>query len=174
MKTLGTNPKKNEERMEPAGIALFGSRPRDPIFEFTEEASTGKENERISKDVRKFAFDTTTEVVSKGSSNDNNKDDEEKPDKTKYEEKPDKTKRYKTRKEPQIGGPVESENLINIADGTEIIDFTKKWEGVSSGGKNEEEKEEGGLITTWKEIRTAAGALPQKIRTIIVPLHKVF
>ena len=172
MKTVGTNPKKSEERMESAGVALFGSRPRDPIFEFTEEGSTGKENERISKDVQKFALDTKTEIASKEASYDNN-DDEEKADKTKYKEKPDKTKRYKTRKEPQIGGPVESENLINIANGTEIIDFTKKWEGVSSGGKNEE-KEDGGLITTWKEIRTAAGALPQKIRTIIVPLHKVF
>ena len=61
--------------------------------------------------------------------------------------------------------------MINIADDTEIIDLTKKVvDGSANGGKKEEE---GGLITTWKEIRTAAGALPQKIRTIIVPLHKV-
>ena len=170
MKTLGTNPKKSEERTETAGIALFGSRPRDPIFEFTEEGSIEEEKERISKDVQKFAFDTTTEVANKEAPDDNI-DDEEKPDKTKHEEKPDKTKPYKTSKELQKSVP---ENLINIADDTEIIDFTKKWEGASQGGKKEKEKkEEGGLITTWKEIRTAAGALPQKIRTIIVPLHKV-
>merc|ERR550517_128101 len=64
---------------------------------------------------------------------------------------------------------------MNIADDTEIIDFTKKWEGASDGSPNGGKKEEeAGLITTWKEIRTAAGALPQKIRTIIVPLHKAY
>ena len=93
-------------------------------------------------------------------SDDDDNDDEGKPD-----------NHNKTRKEPQKSGPVESENLINIADDTEIFDLTKKTVGGSRSGVEKEEK--GGLITTWKEIRTAAGALPQKIRTIIVPLHKV-
>ena len=56
-------------------------------------------------------------------------------------------------------------------DKDSIFNLTKKVvDGSPNGGKKEKE---GGLITTWKEIRTAAGALPQKIRTIIVPLHKV-
>ena len=157
MNSHKTNPEKSQERTESAGIVLFGSRPRDPIFEFTEEGSTGKENERVSKDVQKLTFDMTTEAESKEVSEDNNNKDKEKPDKTKH---------YKTRKEPQISDPIEAENLINITDDTEIFDLTKK----AAGGKK---KEKGGLVTTWKEIRTAAGALPQQIRTIIVPLHKV-
>ena len=150
MATLGT--KKPKERTETAGIALFGSHPRDPVFDFIEEGSL--EKERISKDLQKLVFDTRTEEAG------DNKEDE----------KPDKRKHYKTRKEPQRSDPVESENMINIADDTEIVDLTKKGVGWSSGGK---EEKGGGLITTWKEIRTAAGTLPQKIRTIIVPLHKV-
>ena len=161
MNTHGTNPEKSKERTESAGIVLFGSRPRDPIFEFTEEGSTGKENEIVSKDVQKLTFETRTEVASKEASKDNNNKDKEKSDKTKY---------YKTRKEPQQSDPIESENLINISDDTEIFDLTKKAVGRPTGGNK---KEKGGLVTTWKEIRTAAGALPQQIRTIIVPLHKV-
>ena len=138
---------------------MFGSRPRDPIFEFTEEGSIGKENERVSKDVHKLTLDTTADVASKEASEDNNHNGKE---------KSAKTKDYKTRKEPQKSLPVESENLINISDDTEIFDLTKKV--VTDGKKNEKG---GGLVTTWKEIRTAAGALPQQIRTIIVPLHKV-
>ena len=151
---LGTDQKKSEET---AGITLFGSRPRDPIFEFIEEGSIEEENERISKDVKKLTKEDLSEQVS---------DDDDKGDEGKQDN------RNKTREEPQKSGPVESENLINIADDTEIFDLTKKTEGGSRSGVKKEEKE-GGLITTWKEIRTAAGALPQKIRTIIVPLHKV-
>jgi len=158
LNTHATNPEKSKERTESAGIVLFGSRPRDPIFEFTEEGSTGKENERVSKDVQKLTFDMTTEAESKELSEDKNNKDKEKSDKTKH---------YKTRKEPQISDPIEAENLINITDDTEIFDLTKK----AAGGKK---KEKGGLVTTWKEIRTAAGALPQQIRTIIVPLHKAY
>ena len=124
------------------------------MFEFTEEGSTGIENERVSKDVQKLTFDTTTEVASKEASEDSNNNNN------------DKTKHYKSREESLKSDPIESENLINISDDTEIFDLTKK----AVGGPTEEQ---GGLVTTWKEIRTAAGALPQQIRTIIVPLHKV-
>ena len=134
------------------------------MFEFTEEGSTGIENERVSKDVQKLTFDTTTEVASKEASEDNNNNNDK--------EKSDKTKHYKSRKESQKSDPIESENLINISDDTEIFDLTKKAVGgVPTGGNKKEQG--GGLVTTWKEIRTAAGALPQQIRTIIVPLHKV-
>ena len=135
------------------------------MFEFTEEGSTGIENERVSKDVQKLTFDTTTEVASKEASEDNNNNNNDK-------EKSDKTKHYKSRKESQKRDPIESENLINISDDTEIFDLTKKAVGGVPAGGNKKEQG-GGLVTTWKEIRTAAGALPQQIRTIIVPLHKV-
>ena len=134
------------------------------MFEFTEEGSTGIENERVSKDVQKLKFDRTTEVASKEASEDNNNNNDK--------EKLDKTKHYKSRKESEKRNPIESENLINISDYTEIFDLTKKAVGgVPTGGNKKEQG--GGLVTTWKEIRTAAGALPQQIRTIIVPLHKV-
>merc|ERR1712037_899351 len=109
LNTHGTNTERSKERAESAGIVLFGSRPRDPIFEFTEEGSTGIENERVSKDVQKLTFDTTTEVASKEASEDNNNNNNDK-------EKSDKTKHYKSRKESLKSDPIESENLINISD----------------------------------------------------------
>ena len=161
MKTPGTYQEKTNEKVESIDLVGFSSKPRDPIFEFIEDSFIEEENERVSKDLQKLTIVDMTA------------DKQKKQERIKSFSKEKKVQviQDKNRKKPQRSDAVETENMINIADDTEIIDLTKKVVDKSAnGGKKEDE---GGLITTWKEIRTAAGALPQKIRTIIVPLHKV-
>ena len=161
MKTPGTYQEKTDEKAESINLVGFSSKPRDPIFEFIEDSFIEEENERVSKDLQKLTIVDMTA------------DKQKKQERIKSFSKEKKVQviQDKNRKKPQRSDAVETENMINIADDTEIIDLTKKVvDGSANGGKKEDE---GGLITTWKEIRTAAGALPQKIRTIIVPLHKV-
>ena len=161
MKTPGTYQEKTNEKAESINLVGFSSKPRDPIFEFIEDSFIEEENERVSKDLQKLTIVDMTA------------DKQKKRERIKSFSKEKKVQviQDKNRKKPQRSDAVETENMINIADDTEIIDLTKKVvDGSANGGKKEDE---GGLITTWKEIRTAAGALPQKIRTIIVPLHKV-
>ena len=140
LKTPGTYQEKTNEKAESINLVGFSSKPRDPIFEFIEDSFIEEENERVSKDLQKLTIVDMTA------------DKQKKQERIKSFSKENKVQviENKNRKKPQRSDAVETENMINIADDTEIIDLTKKVVDKSAnGGKKEEE---GGLITTWKEI----------------------